>query len=76
MLSNLETSNEKLIQIVLGQRELETLLERHELRHVRERIAVHGRILPLTKAQSFAYIQHRIEQVSREQHAFHPRRWP
>jgi type II secretory pathway predicted ATPase ExeA len=35
MLSNLETSNEKLIQIVLmGQPELETLLERHELRHV------------------------------------------
>ena len=70
MLSNLETSNEKLIQIVLmGQPELETLLERHELRHVRERIAVHGRILPLTKSESFSYIQHRIEQVSREQHA-------
>lgn len=68
MLTNLETAEEKLIQIVLvGQPELEALLERHELRHVRERIAVRGRILPLTKSESFAYIQHRLDQASREQ---------
>ena len=61
MLSNLETSTEKLIQIVLvGQPELETLLDRHELRQVRERIAVRTRILPLTKTDSFAYIDHRL----------------
>ncbi len=68
MLSNLETANEKLIQIVLmGQPEMEALLERHEVRHVRERIAVRARILPLTKGESFAYIQHRLDQASREQ---------
>jgi general secretion pathway protein A len=68
MLTNLETANEKLIQIVLvGQPKLEALLERHELRHVRERIAVRGRILPLTKSESYAYIQHRLDQASREQ---------
>lgn len=68
MLTNLETANEKLIQIVLmGQPELETLLERHEVRHVRERIAVRARILPLTKDESLAYIQHRLDQASREQ---------
>ena len=68
MLTNLETANEKLIQIVLvGQPELERLLERHELRHVRERVAVRGRILPLTKSESYAYIQHRLDQASREQ---------
>ncbi|MDQ6735908.1 MAG: AAA family ATPase [Nitrospirota bacterium] len=68
MLSNLETANEKLIQIVLmGQPELDTVLDRHELRHVRERIAVRARILPLTKAESAEYIQHRLIQVSREQ---------
>ena len=68
MLTNLETANEKLIQIVLmGQPELEALLERHEVRHVRERIAVRARILPLTKEESFAYIQHRLDQASREQ---------
>jgi general secretion pathway protein A len=68
MLSNLETANEKLVQIVLmGQPELETVLDRHELRHVRERIAVRARILPLTQAESAEYIQHRLIQVSREQ---------
>jgi general secretion pathway protein A len=68
MLSNLETAHEKLIQIVLmGQPELETVLDRHELRHVRERIAVRARILPLTQSESAEYIQHRLIQVSREQ---------
>ncbi len=68
MLSNLETSNQKLIQIVLmGQPELDAVLDRHELRHVRERVAVRARILPLTKAESAEYIQHRLIQVSREQ---------
>lgn len=68
MLSNLETAHEKLIQIVLmGQPELDTVLDRHELRHVRERIAVRARILPLTKTESAEYIQHRLIQVSREQ---------
>jgi type II secretory pathway predicted ATPase ExeA len=60
-LSNLETSAEKLIQIVLvGQPELETLLNRHELRQVGQRIAVHTKLLPLTKKQSLAYIEHRL----------------
>ncbi len=68
MLTNLETAHDKLIQIVLtGQPELEALLERHEVRHVRERIAVRARILPLTEAESLAYIQHRLDQASREQ---------
>ncbi len=71
MLTNLETANEKLIQIVLmGQPEMEALLERHEVRHVRERIAVRARILPLTKKESLAYIQHRLDQASREQSPF------
>jgi general secretion pathway protein A len=68
MLSNLETANEKLIQIVLmGQPELEAVLDRNELRHVRERIAVRTRILSLMKQESAEYIQHRLIQVSREQ---------
>lgn len=68
MLSNLETSDQKLIQIVLmGQPELQTLLDRHELRHVRERVAVRAKILPLTRKESLAYIDHRLMQVSREQ---------
>jgi type II secretory pathway predicted ATPase ExeA len=70
MLSNLETSTEKLIQIVLvGQPELEGLLSRHELRQVRERIVLRARIAPFSKDQSAAYIQHRLRTVSREPRA-------
>ena len=68
MLTNLENANEKLIQIVLiGQPELETVLERHELRHVRERVAVRAKIHRLTKNESLEYIQFRLNQASREQ---------
>ena len=74
MLSNLETAEEKLIQIVLmGQPELDIVLDRHELRHVRERIALRGRILPLTRKESLEYIQHRLLQASRDQR---PIFWP
>ncbi len=65
MLSNLETATEKLIQIVLvGQPELDELLNRHELRQVRERIGLQARIAPLTNAESVAYIDHRLSLVS------------
>ena len=67
MLSNMETATEKLIQIVLvGQLELDALLNRSELRHVRERIALRARIAPLTKTESEEYIDHRLNLVSRE----------
>ena len=67
MLSNMETATEKLIQIVLvGQPELDALLNRSELRHVRERIALRARIAPLTKTESEEYIDHRLNLVSRE----------
>ena len=61
MLSNLETSKDKLIQIVMvGQPELADLLNRHELRQLRQRIAVRATIVPLSKEDSYAYIQHRL----------------
>lgn len=61
MLSNLETSTDKLIQLVLvGQPELDTMLSRTELRQVRDRIAVWGRIEPLTEKESRDYIEHRL----------------
>jgi len=65
MLSNLETATDKLIQIVLvGQPELDELLNRHELRQVRERIGLQAKIAPLTNAESIAYIDHRLTLVS------------
>jgi general secretion pathway protein A len=61
MLSNLETAKDKLIQIVLvGQPELDEVLNRHELRQLRQRIAVRASIAPLSRTESCAYIRHRL----------------
>ncbi len=65
MLSNLETATQKLLQILLvGQPEFEQKLNLHALRQLRQRIAIRARILPLTAAESMAYIHHRIAKVS------------
>jgi general secretion pathway protein A len=61
MLSNLETPTEKLIQVVLvGQTELEELLEKHELRQLKQRIAIRSYIAPLSPQEGYAYITHRL----------------
>ncbi len=50
LLSNLEATNAKLLQIVLvGQPELKKTLARYELRQLRQRISVHAQIDPLTR---------------------------
>jgi general secretion pathway protein A len=70
LLSNLETATEKLIQMVLvGQPELDAVLNRYELRQVRERIVLRARIAPLTKTESEDYIEHRLSLVRREPRA-------
>lgn len=62
MLSNLETSKDKLIQIVLiGQPEFDTQLNRYELRQLKQRLAVRSTINPLSKKESLAYIDHRLQ---------------
>lgn len=64
MLSNIETSKDKLLQIVLvGQPELEQKLDLHELRQLRERIAVHAVLKPLGASDSEAYVRHRLHQA-------------
>jgi len=61
MLSNLETSKEKLLQIVLvGQQEFEQILGLHQLRQLKQRIAIRSTIIPLTRQESMAYIRHRL----------------
>ena len=61
MLSNLETTKDKLIQIVLvGQPELDELLEQYDLRQLNQRIAVRATIVPLSKRESYEYIRHRL----------------
>jgi len=65
LLSNLETSKDKLLQIVFsGQPEFERKLERPELRQLRQRIAVKATIRPLTPEESRAYILHRLARAS------------
>lgn len=62
LISNLETKNEKLIQIILaGQPELESVLQRHNLRQLNQRIAVRYRLGTMDRAETGAYIRHRLE---------------
>ncbi len=64
MLSNLETSKEKLLQVILiGQPELSNLLELQELRQLKQRIAVQTALAPLTRQESLEYISHRIQKA-------------
>jgi general secretion pathway protein A len=67
MLSNLESTEDKLLQIVLcGQPELDRLLGRTELRQLKSRIAVRADISPLSRKESLAYIRHRMALSSGE----------
>ena len=68
MLSNLESSADKLLQIVLcGQPELEQVLGRNELRQLKSRIAVRATISTLSRQESLAYIRHRLSKSSRKE---------
>lgn len=61
MLSNLETTKDKLLQIVLcGQIELDYMLNLHQLRQLAQRIVVRAVISPLTSEESVEYIRHRL----------------
>ena len=65
MLSNLETSKEKLVQIVLvGQPEFEVTLKRNELRQLQQRIAIKTTISPLSNKECMEYIQYRMTKAS------------
>lgn len=61
LLSNLETDQNKLMQIVLvGQPELDVRLGEKELRQLRQRIMVNSNLTPLTKRETGYYIDHRL----------------
>jgi general secretion pathway protein A len=62
LLSNLETDNRKLLQIVLlGQPELRDRLNHPRLRQLRQRITVRYHLLPLDRCEMTRYIRHRLE---------------
>ena len=61
LLTNLETSTTKLLQIILvGQPELKQLLNRQELRQLNQRITARYHLQPLSFAETRAYIHHRL----------------
>ncbi|MCF7870678.1 MAG: AAA family ATPase [Candidatus Omnitrophica bacterium] len=64
LLSNLETSREKLLQILLvGQPELEDKLNNFKLRQIKQRIGIKCRLLPLREDEIKQYIQYRIDKA-------------
>jgi len=61
LLTNLETSNQKLLQIILvGQPELNKLLKHNNLRQLAQRITARYHLLPLSSTDTHAYIKHRL----------------
>lgn len=70
MLSNLETTRNKLLQIILvGQPELEEKLESHELRQLAQRISLSYQLSPLSCSDTQAYIRHRLGIASQQRQA-------
>src|SRR5512140_1421445 len=62
LLTNLETNERKLLQIILlGQPELGLMLERPELRQLSQRIVARYHLGPLTRQEVAAYVRHRLE---------------
>jgi general secretion pathway protein A len=61
MLSNFETTNQKLMQILLvGQPELRDKLDLPELRQLKQRIGLRCHIAPLSAEETRLYIRHRL----------------
>lgn len=61
LLSNLETPTSKLIQIMLvGQPELQDLVDQPELRQLRQRIALRHHLRPFDAAEVAEYVQERL----------------
>ncbi len=61
ILSNLETEKEKLLQIIfVGQLELTEKLNRPELKQLNQRISIRYQIPPLTREETYNYVNHRV----------------
>lgn len=73
LLTNLETNQRKLLQIILlGQPELLTLLGRQELRQLSQRVTARFHLDALNRQEVAEYIQHRITVAGGNQSLFPP----
>ena len=71
LLTNLETNQQKLLQIILiGQPELKDLLAMHELRQLAQRITARFHLRPLTIEECRSYIAHRLSVSGFTEHLF------
>jgi general secretion pathway protein A len=71
LLTNLETSKEKLLQIVLlGQPELRELLQRRNLRQLAQRITARFHLSPLGPKDTHLYIRHRMQVAGAQRNPF------
>jgi general secretion pathway protein A len=70
LLTNLETSQHKLVQLVLvGQPELDQKLDSPELRQLKQRVSMRGQLKPLTFEQLRGYIHRRLELAGANSHS-------
>ncbi|MEM9055958.1 MAG: AAA family ATPase [Pseudomonadota bacterium] len=73
LLTNLETTKDKLLQIILvGQPELRTTLARNDLRQIAQRITGRYHLPTLTSEETAAYIRHRIAVAGGDPDIFEP----
>lgn len=71
LLTNLETEQQKLLQVVLfGQPELDTRLAARHLRQLRQRITFSHRLTAMTPQQINQYVQHRLSVAGCQQPLF------
>lgn len=62
LLTNLETNTKKLLQVILiGQPELQQLLQRNDLRQLAQRITARYHLLPLNFAEVQHYVRFRLQ---------------
>lgn len=70
LLTNLETAQEKLLQILLvGQPELDEKLDSHELRQLKQRIALRSTLEPLDHEETKGYVHRRLQLAGANSHA-------
>jgi general secretion pathway protein A len=73
LLTNLETDTQKLLQIILlGQPELNTLLERQDLRQLSQRITARFHLHALSASESASYLTHRLKVAGAQRDIFTP----
>jgi general secretion pathway protein A len=70
LLTNLETSQQKLLQIVLvGQPELDQKIDSSELRQLKQRVALRCQLEPLQEHETRSYILRRLQRAGANSHA-------